>query len=68
MKTAKKLPKCVACERPIPDQESDVMLRRADSAERVFYHTRCAAGAMVEVMREPNVWIMTVRHADGQFN
>jgi hypothetical protein len=38
-----------------------LVLQRADTAERVFFHTSCAGGAMAVLMLEPDVWLMTAR-------
>ncbi len=57
---------CVTCEGVIADHEPDVMLSRVDTGERVFYHTRCAGGAMVMTMLEPGVWVLTMRHVEEE--
>lgn len=67
MNTSKAI-RCASCKKEIPDHESDVVLRRADTEERVFFHTSCAGGAMAMVMLEPDVWLMTVRHVDASRN
>jgi hypothetical protein len=68
----KKLPRCVACEKPIPRSQPDWVLQRLDTGERVFYHERCHAGAVAGAlavgMLEPGVWILTHRSIEAAAN
>ena len=67
MRTRSKI-RCCSCKGRINNHEPDVVLRRLHSKERVYYHTRCADGAMAMLVLEPDVWVMVVRHVDGEEN
>jgi hypothetical protein len=60
--------RCAACKKLIPDHEPDVEVRRLDSEQRRYYHTRCAAAALQLVTQAPDVWIMGVRHVEEMAN
>jgi len=60
--------RCAACKKRIPDHEPDVEVRRLDSEQRRYYHTRCTGAALKLVVETPDVWRMTVRHVEEMAN
>jgi hypothetical protein len=60
--------RCGACQKRIPDHEPDVEVRRLDSEQRRYYHTRCTSAALELVTEAPEVWIMSVRHVEEMAN
>ena len=64
-----KLPKCVACEQPIPSSEPDAVLEDLATSRKVYYHERCSMLAyMMVVLDEPGAWRLTHRHIDPEAN
>jgi hypothetical protein len=45
-----------------------VEVRRLDSEQRRYYHTRCTGAALELVTETPAVWQMTVRHVEEMAN
>ena len=60
--------RCAACKKRIPDHEPDVEVRRLDSGQHRYYHTRCTSAALQLVTEAPDVWIMSVRHVEEMAN
>jgi hypothetical protein len=60
--------RCAACQKRIPDHEPDVEVRRLDSEQRRYYHTRCTSAALQLVAGAPDVWLMAVRHVEEMAN
>jgi len=59
---------CAACKKGIAASEPDVELRRLDSKQRRYYHTRCTGAALELVSGAPEVWLMSVRHVEEMAN
>ena len=64
----KKPPRCPTCRQPILKHEPDILLQRLDTGEKLFFHTRCAIGALSALMLEPDMWFFAVRHVEEWAN
>lgn len=67
--------RCAICKSPIKANETDLQLERVlrvhkngaiDKAPPVVVHIECGCVALNEIARDHgDVWISTIRHADG---